>query len=174
MLALIVTTCYLNQGLWINIFLNRCLHHRSFLFFYTILSYCLFFVTILMSWSHFLIFPCSFYSSELVIGFTNIMHFNLRFITLILTSTIPLNLFMEISVFISHHINYCFYHLFNFFNLKLPFLIKTLIHMVLLFIRVFTRDVLSKVNFRLKPTCMGTHNPTQLELQAWVYFKMFF
>jgi hypothetical protein len=127
-----------------------------------------------MSWSHFLIFPCSFYSSELVIGFTNIMHFNLRFITLILTSTIPLNLFMEISVFISHHINYCFYHLFIFFNLKLPFLIETLIHMVLLFIRVFTRDVLSKVNFRLKPTCMGTHNPTQLELQAWVYFKIFF
>lgn len=45
--------------------------------------------------------------------------------------------------------------------------------MVLLFIRVFTKDVLNKVNFRLKLIYMGTHNPTQFELRAWVYFKIF-
>jgi hypothetical protein len=47
-----------------------------------------------------------FYPLKLVTGFVNVTSFKLKIITLISTSTIPLNLFMEIILSLTYHIYY--------------------------------------------------------------------
>jgi len=56
--------------------------------------------------------------------FANITNFNPKFVTLILTSTISLNLYMEIILFLTHCICYYFYYLFISFHIESPLLIK--------------------------------------------------
>ena len=53
-----------------------------------------------------------FYPLKLVPGFANVTSFKLKMITLLSTSTIPLNLFMEIIIFITRQIYYHSHYLF--------------------------------------------------------------
>jgi len=48
------------------------------------------------------------------------MNFNPKFVTFITTSTILLNLFMELILFLTHHIYYYFYYLFISFHTESP------------------------------------------------------
>jgi hypothetical protein len=57
--------------------------------------------------------------------FANITNFNKKFITLISTSTIPLNLFMELILSLTYRIYYyCFYYIFIYFHIESPLLIE--------------------------------------------------
>jgi hypothetical protein len=55
------------------------------------------------------------------------MNFNVKFITVILTSLIPLSLFMEIIISLTYHIYYHFHYLFISFHIKSSLLIEVLL-----------------------------------------------
>jgi hypothetical protein len=61
---------------------------------------------------HIFSFFLFFYPLKLVTGFANVMSFKLKIMTLISTSTISLNLFMEIILSLTWHIYYHSYYLF--------------------------------------------------------------
>jgi hypothetical protein len=106
--------------------LNRCLHLHSLLLFCTILSYSLLIIKILISWDLFFFYP-----SKLVIGFTYIMNFEHKFIILYSVSSIPLNLFIEVIISITHNIYHYFCDLFISFHPEFSFLVKVSLLIVL-------------------------------------------
>jgi len=70
---------------------------------------------------HIFSFFLLFYPLKLVTGFVNVTSFKLKIITLISTSTIPLNLFMEIILSLTYHIYYHSHYLFIYFILSLNY-----------------------------------------------------
>ena len=83
--------------------LNRCLHLHSLFFFCIILPYHLFFITILIPCDLFLNFFILI-SIKLITGFTNVMSSKPKFVILFSTSSISLNLSMEVIFSIMHNI----------------------------------------------------------------------
>ena len=87
--------------------------------------------------------------SKLITDFVDIMNFKLRFIILILTSTIPLNLFLNVISFITQHIYFCYPHLSISFHPKFSLLVEVLLLSVLYLCRGV--HIMSPTYLNLKP-----------------------
>jgi len=70
---------------------------------------------------------------KLVSILANVINFNPKFVTFITTSTILLNLFMELILSLTHRIYYYFYYLFISFHIESPLLIGVFLSFFFLF-----------------------------------------
>ena len=70
---------------------------------------------------------------KLVSILANVINFNPKIVMFITTSTILLNLFMELIISLTHRIYYCFYYLFISFHIESPLLIGVFLSFFLSF-----------------------------------------
>jgi hypothetical protein len=85
---------------------------------------------------------------KLVSILANVINFNPKIVMFITTSTILLNLFMELIISLTHRIYYCFYYLFISFHIESPLLIGVFLSFFLSF---FFSTILC--------LCGGLHSP---------------